>query len=646
MGSNSKQTRVYKQESKYNYDSFYVFKAVEKKLNIKNTSGLQNKAQDNKIKFCKFTAFNPDAPVGKSYTRKTLSKKFIFDSDEWINFLSHHASPFYDEEFPEQLVSIFGYFEIDKIKEIKQGKNKVNLQKQDKSSPITQISKIDERFQFLLDYSTYGFNWERPNLAEETFTPKDGVLGIRGSMWRSSSKDIKLKQEYSVIQNFEGEGGRVLQLLGEKGLPDWTEIRQGGLIDDWFIAATISVCRNPERIQKNILQPMMNTEEVLGFCFNSVGIWAILDVDESLAFYKRPSLTTDLSHSNTSVSDIKKINLDTLFLGAYSSKNNLWINYFEKAYAKLNEGYFNICNNGFAKHSLTDITSAPSRSFDIQADISSQNKLLDLLRYYQSKKYIMTAKSVDISKALNSYIYEAGGYLKKNPKGKNKFMIEELGLYPSYEYALFGVQTVQITVEGIGKVEEDFVELRCTHGPGYTWKGPCNYHSLGKNAPSKYNIPSSSEDNILIPLNEFMKVFETFSVCFYHDDYISTAIRTNELPYSFSSYKVTVKKAGEYYFRLCQLSHYMIHPQSNFTKIRYDTLTMLVSRQDETNNLVYLAGVCQRERDVWVKLNLEIGTYVVFVRNILLILIFINSQAKGNFDNINMNYLEIGRAHV
>jgi hypothetical protein len=136
------------------------------------------------------------------------------------------------------------------------------------------------------------------------------------------------------------------------------------------------------------------------------------------------------------------------------------------------------------------------------------------------------------------------------------------------------------------------VELRCTHGPGYTWKGPCNYHSLGKNAPSKYNIPSSSEDNILIPLNEFMKVFETFSVCFYHDDYISTAIRTNELPYSFSSYKVTVKKAGEYYFRLCQLSHYMIHPQSNFTKIRYDTLTMLVSRQDETNNLVYLAGVC------------------------------------------------------
>jgi hypothetical protein len=57
--------------------------------------------------------------------------------------------------------------------------------------------------------------------------------------------------------------------------------------------------------------------------------------------------------------------LETNFLGAYSSKNNLWVNYIEKAYAKLNEGYFNICNNGLAKHALTDITSAPSRVFNL-----------------------------------------------------------------------------------------------------------------------------------------------------------------------------------------------------------------------------------------------------------------------------------------
>ena len=30
----------------------------------------------------------------------------------------------------------------------------------------------------------------------------------------------------------------------------------------------------------------MNCQEVLGFCLNSVGIWAIIDVDESLPFFK------------------------------------------------------------------------------------------------------------------------------------------------------------------------------------------------------------------------------------------------------------------------------------------------------------------------------------------------------------------------
>ena len=35
-----------------------------------------------------------------------------------------------------------------------------------------------------------------------------------------------------------------------------------------------------------MLQPSMNCQEVLGFCLNSVGIWAIIDVDESLPFFK------------------------------------------------------------------------------------------------------------------------------------------------------------------------------------------------------------------------------------------------------------------------------------------------------------------------------------------------------------------------
>ena len=42
--------------------------------------------------------------------------------------------------------------------------------------------KIDDRFQFLIEYSKFGFNWERPNIAEANFSATDSTVGIRGSM--------------------------------------------------------------------------------------------------------------------------------------------------------------------------------------------------------------------------------------------------------------------------------------------------------------------------------------------------------------------------------------------------------------------------------------------------------------------------------
>jgi hypothetical protein len=110
-----------------------------------------------------------------------------------------------------------------------------------------------------LDKAIFGFHWERPNIAEASFTPSDSVLGLRGSMWRGIGNDSLIENEFQIVKNFNGEGGRVLQLFGEGGVPDWREIRQGSLLDDWFLAALISVSRNPERIMKIVLQPLMNS---------------------------------------------------------------------------------------------------------------------------------------------------------------------------------------------------------------------------------------------------------------------------------------------------------------------------------------------------------------------------------------------------
>lgn len=94
-------------------------------------------------------------------------------------------------------------------------------------------------------------------------------------------------------------------------------------------------------------------------------------------------------------------------------------------------------------------------------------------------------------------------------------------------------------------------------------------------------------------MDEFIKTFASVTVCFYNDEYLSSATRSNEPPFTFVGYRIKVEKPGEYYLRVSQLSHYMMHPESNLTKIQYDCLTLLVSKQDELDeSLTYLAGVC------------------------------------------------------
>jgi hypothetical protein len=102
----------------------------------------------------------------------------------------------------------------------------------------------------------------------------------------------------------------------------------------------------------------------------------------------------------------------------------------------------------------------------------------------------MTAKTVSNSRALSRYINEASNFLKKNPGNQAEFMAKYLGLFPDYVYSLFGIVTKTLELEGLGKVEQTFVELRCTHGPGYTWKGPCSY-SDASGAEFDFNMPDA-----------------------------------------------------------------------------------------------------------------------------------------------------------
>lgn len=177
----------------------------------------------------------------------------------------------------------------------------------------------------------------------------------------------------------------------------------------------------------------------------------------------------------------------------------------------------------------------------------------------------MSARSLSIFEVSKNFIELVGKFAKNSGEKETDFCIREFGIFPDYEYSCMGVTTLQIHIEHIGLRDVDFVELRCTHGPGYRWKRLCFITINSKKYP--YSVPTSEDGNLLVPLEEFLKTFESLTVCFYHDDYVSSATRSNEPPFTFVGYRIKVEKPGDYYLRLSQLSHYMMHPESNLTKI-------------------------------------------------------------------------------
>lgn len=125
------------------------------------------------------------------------------------------------------------------------------------------------------------------------------------------------------------------------------------------------------------------------------------------------------------------------------------MSYLEKAYAKLNEGYFNICNNGMAAHALTDLTSAPCRVWQLSAKQSTQS-LKDLLTDSSLKKFPMTARSLSFFEVSKNYIETVGKFARLSGEKETDFSIREFGIFPDYEYACLGVATISVDIESLG----------------------------------------------------------------------------------------------------------------------------------------------------------------------------------------------------
>jgi hypothetical protein len=127
---------------------------------------------------------------------------------------------------------------------------------------------------------------------------------------------------------------------------DPTDVVQGQLHNSYFLCAVSAICEYQNRIQRLILQDEQSENATYAFAINQVGNWKMVVVDDNLPLIK-------LSEKNYK------------FLGANSLSAEIWAPLLEKAYAKAYGGYDLIGNGGDMRHALTDLTGAPSETFNL-----------------------------------------------------------------------------------------------------------------------------------------------------------------------------------------------------------------------------------------------------------------------------------------
>lgn len=113
---------------------------------------------------------------------------------------------------------------------------------------------------------------------------------------------------------------------------------------------------------------------------------------------------------------------------------------------------------------------------------------------------------------------------------------------------------------------------------------------------------------------DFLQYFSAVTICRVHDDFKTEGLHVSQRQGGFSVFKVGLSEGGETYFITTQVDDRIFGEESGY---EYSPVRMIVAKIDETESgrkLRYMTGIGNAyQRDVWCRLDLEAGDYLVYV---------------------------------
>ena len=261
-------------------------------------------------------------------------------------------------------------------------------------------------------------------------------------------------------------------------------IKQGKLGDCYFLSSISALTEFPKLISRLFYFKEKSEENCYGIFLRINGIWQLILVDDFFPVYP--------SYNN------KSFNI----VFSSTNSNEIWIMLLEKAWAKVNGNYSRIISGQpiEALDILTDAYSYQINLKNIKNDKFEKEKLLNKIKNFKQKGFIMTAGTYD----------------------NNNLSLEEVGLISSHAYSLLNIREIYTKNDGI-------VNLLFLRNPwGNTewsrdWSDKSNKWT--DSLRRQCNVEIKDDGSFYMSYEDFLIYFETISICEIYSNYISFSIQ-------------------------------------------------------------------------------------------------------------------------
>jgi len=263
--------------------------------------------------------------------------------------------------------------------------------------------------------------------------------------------------------------------------------------------------------------------------------------------------------------------------------NELWVMLLEKAWAKINGGYFNI-NLGYATEPLVSLTNFPVEMF------------MELQRYDPTELWNRIKNSDE-----KGYILSTGTISDES--------VREMGLMPGHAFTLISAKEAIIS----GK-NERILNLRNPWG-FKEWNGKWSDHSLAwtEEAKSAFGIKHQIKDDgsFWIDFEDYLKYYYVFEVCYKTSILCAKTIHIDktrrECPHVFELY---IPKES---LVTCQIikRNYRFNRKIPENPILMSNI-ILVKKNEETNKFEWIEGKGRSYNNPIITKVLTEGVYLVY----------------------------------